>query len=314
MRAGEQGAGFRPVCSAAPAGSRGRQTDVHPRGRVCLSRRRRALPAHAVGARGRCAAGAHARGSADEHIWFESVAQHAALAWLEVANARRCRTLPEFVEQVRSARPDFLFSFYYRALLGAEALCPPPRARAYNMHGSLLPKYRGRAPVNWAVLHGEKPKPAPPCMPWRAEPTRATSSMRRRFRSPDDTAIEVFRKVSVAAELTLSRALPSLLDRVPRATGRRICPPAATSGAARPRWRDRLADGVAAAHNLVRAVAPPYPGAYARGGRIELRILRTLPGSPPAGVAARPELRAALAPGELTAVPRRRPAAAGIRT
>ncbi|MGL1180871.1 formyltransferase family protein, partial [Vibrio parahaemolyticus] len=51
-------------------------------------------------------------------------------------------------------QPDFLFSFYYRHMLPVEVLACARRG-AYNMHGSLLPKYRGRVPINWAVLHGE---------------------------------------------------------------------------------------------------------------------------------------------------------------
>src|SRR5207248_3806925 len=50
---------------------------------------------------------------------------------------------------------DFIFSFYYRSLLGAPLLRAARRG-ALNMHGSLLPKYRGRAPVNWAILKGER--------------------------------------------------------------------------------------------------------------------------------------------------------------
>jgi hypothetical protein len=55
----------------------------------------------------------------------------------------------------RPCEPDFLFSFYYRLMLKAPLLAIPGRG-AYNMHGSLLPKYRGRVPVNWAIIHGER--------------------------------------------------------------------------------------------------------------------------------------------------------------
>jgi methionyl-tRNA formyltransferase len=57
---------------------------------------------------------------------------------------------------------------------------------------------------------------------------------------PDDTALEVFRKVTVAAEVALHRALPALIAGT-RRIRRRICPPAATSAAHRARWRHRLA-------------------------------------------------------------------------
>ena len=59
------------------------------------------------------------------------------------------------VARIRALAPQFFFSFYYRKMLGADLLGIPTRG-ALNMHGSLLPKYRGRVPVNWAVLHGER--------------------------------------------------------------------------------------------------------------------------------------------------------------
>src|SRR3989338_11236486 len=51
--------------------------------------------------------------------------------------------------------PEIIFSFYYRRLLCDEILEIPAKG-ALNLHGSLLPKYRGRAPVNWVLLNGEK--------------------------------------------------------------------------------------------------------------------------------------------------------------
>ena len=81
-----------------------------------------------------------------EQIWFDSVARHARWHGLEVATPASPNT-PDFLARVAEVRPDFLFSFYYRELLGAELLALAPRG-AYNMHGSLLPKYRGRVPVN----------------------------------------------------------------------------------------------------------------------------------------------------------------------
>ncbi len=61
----------------------------------------------------------------------------------------------ETAARVAACRPDFLFSFYYRHMLEPALLRLAARG-AYNMHGSLLPKYRGRVPVNWAVITGER--------------------------------------------------------------------------------------------------------------------------------------------------------------
>ena len=87
----------------------------------------------------------------EEAIWFPSVAE---LARSRGDRARASWTDPPtraLVARVRAAAPDLLFSFYYRAHPSATRCSQIPRLGAFNMHGSLLPKYRGRAPVNWAV-------------------------------------------------------------------------------------------------------------------------------------------------------------------
>ena len=234
--------------------------------------------------------------AADEQIWFESVAQHARWHGLELATPADPNS-PAFVERVRAARPEFLFSFYYRHLLDAALLATAPRG-AFNMHGSLLPKYRGRVPVNWAVLHGERETGATlHAMTARADAGGIVDAQAVPILG-DDTAVEVFRKVSVAAELTLARALPALL------AGTAVLRPQDLSQGSyfgRRARADGAIDwrlGVAAVHNLVRAVAPPYPGAFAQAAGLSLRVLRTLPADAPR--AARPELR--VVDGELRAV------------
>jgi methionyl-tRNA formyltransferase len=224
---------------------------------------------------------------AGEQVWFASVAQHARWHRLEVATPADPNTA-EFLAQLRAARPDFLFSFYYRQMLGAQLLAVAPRG-AYNMHGSLLPKYRGRVPVNWAVLHGERETGATlHAMTARPDAGGIVDAQAVPI-LPDDTAGEVFRKVAVAAELTLHRALPALL------AGTAVLRPqdlAQGSYFGRRTAADGAIDwrlGVAAVHNLVRAVAPPFPGALAQAAGLPLRVLRTLPASGPR--AAQPELR-----------------------
>src|SRR5213078_2061387 len=61
---------------------------------------------------------------------------------------------PEWIAKIAAMQPDLILSVYYRHMIGQAILDLPPLG-AFNMHGSLLPKYRGRAPINWAVLHGE---------------------------------------------------------------------------------------------------------------------------------------------------------------
>ena len=209
-----------------------------------------------------------------ERIWFESVAQHARWHGLDVAMPADPNAAG-FVERVRAARPDFLFSFYYRHMLGAPLLAVAPRG-AYNMHGSLLPRYRGRVPVNWAVLNGESETGATlHAMTVKPDAGGIVGAQAIPI-LPDDTAVEVFRKVCVAAEITLARELPGLLAGTnslrPQdlSLGSYFGGRSAADGAID--WRL----GVRAVHNLVRAVAPPYPGAFARADGLALRVWRTL--------------------------------------
>ena len=89
----------------------------------------------------------------DENIWFGSVAQLARLNDIPVITPDDPNT-HEVVEQISDLAPDFIFSFYYRHMLSPAILDIPVRG-ALNMHGSLLPKFRGRVPVNWALIHGD---------------------------------------------------------------------------------------------------------------------------------------------------------------
>lgn len=217
-----------------------------------------------------------------EQIWFDSVARHARWHDLPVAMPEDPNA-PPFIERVREARPDFIFSFYYRQMLGPALLALPARG-AYNMHGSLLPKYRGRVPVNWALVHGERTTGATLHVMAVKPDAGAILAQEAIPVLPDDTAVEVFRKVTVAAELALDRVLPALLAGTAAAVPQDL---AAGSYYGRRTARDGAIDwrrGAQAAHDLIRAVAPPYPGAYTEADGLPLRILRSLPvpaGAPP---------------------------------
>ena len=93
------------------------------------------------------------RDDPQEKAWFPSVAELARSRGVEPVVMENPLD-PAAIARVRTARPDLLFSFYYRRILPEEMLQEPPLG-AWNVHGSLLPKFRGRAPVNWAILKGE---------------------------------------------------------------------------------------------------------------------------------------------------------------
>jgi len=225
-----------------------------------------------------------------EAVWFESVAARARLYGIPVITPPD-PNLPEAVERVRRAAPEILFSFYYRALLGRDLL-EMPRLGAYNMHGSLLPKYRGRAPVNWAILRGERETGAT-LHEMVAKPDAGRIVDRERVPIlPNDVAREVFDKVTVAAEIVLERSLPALLGGTARleaqdlAAGSYFGGRRPRDGAVDPAWpADRI-------HNLVRAVAPPYPGAFCSVAGRPLKLLRTFSTGERVAVEGRPALLA----------------------
>jgi len=196
-----------------------------------------------------------------ERIWFGSVAQVAAEHGIETITPAD-PTSATLREALIRARPDFIFSFYYRHMLSADLLALAPRG-AYNMHGSLLPKYRGRVPTNWAVLNGETETGATLHEMAPKPDAGAIVGQTSVPILPDDTAQEVFDKVTVAAEQTLWRVLPALLageaPHLPNDLAR-------GSYFGRRKPEDGRVDWSKPAqqvYNLVRAVAPPYPGAFA---------------------------------------------------
>jgi methionyl-tRNA formyltransferase len=229
------------------------------------------------------------RDHSGETLWFQRVADTAeelGLPWIYGDDPRE----PGLAAAVAAAAPDFLFSFYYRAMLPEAVLALAPRG-AYNLHGSLLPQFRGRAPTNWAVLNGATETGATLHeMVARADAGSIVDQSAVPI-LPDDTAAQVFDKVTVAAEQVLWRSLPALLaGTAPRrpndlAQGRYF-------GGRKPEdGRIAWARPAAEVYNLMRAVAPPYPGAFTEiaGRRLVVGRARRLPAAPGAA-ALRPGL------------------------
>ena len=213
----------------------------------------------------------------NENVWFGSVAtlcQEKNIPYITPdANG-----LVNLIPKLQKIAPDYIFSFYYRFMIPAQILACAKIA-ALNMHGSLLPKYRGRAPVNWAILHGETETGASLHI-MEAKPDagdivgQAAVSI-----GPDETATDVFGKVSQAAVSVIDSVLPSLLKgKVPRKPNE--LQKGSYFGGRKPadgqiHW-NQTAQQV---HNLVRAVAPPYPGAFAEhNGKVMIVAQTSLKG------------------------------------
>jgi len=205
-----------------------------------------------------------------EQIWFGSVEDVANRNGITVIKPDDPNT-DAVIEQVSQCQPAFIFSFYYRQMLGPELLEIPARG-AFNVHGSLLPKYRGRVPVNWAIIHGE---------------TECGVSLHRMEIKPDagnllaqravpilqnDTAFDVFQKLKSAAETMLLDVVPEMLAGRVTETPLDLDKGSYYSGRKPEDGRIDWSLPASDIHNLVRAVAPPFPGAFFNIGthRIEL--------------------------------------------
>ena len=208
-----------------------------------------------------------------ENIWFERVADVATSSGLHVMMPAD-PNVPDVVSRIAGCAPDFLFSFYYRSMLAPDILALPRRG-ALNMHGSLLPKYRGRAPVNWAILHGERHTGA--TLHYMTVKPDAGDIVAQQAVPilPDDTALEVFRKVTVAAEIALDAALPALIAGTAPRIPQDLAQGSYFGGRKPDDGRIDWSQSAQQIHNLVRAVAPPYPGAFTIVAGVSARILRT---------------------------------------
>lgn len=212
-----------------------------------------------------------------ENIWFASVAEQAAALRLPVF-APEDINHPLWVRRIRDLQPDILFSFYYRKMVKPEILDLLP-AGGLNLHGSLLPAYRGRCPVNWVLVRGERETGVTLHYMTPRPDDGDIVAQRRIAIDDDDTARTLFDKSVAAAGELLDEVLPAVrAGRAPRTPQ----DPARASYFGGRRPEDGEIDWSRDAHeirNLVRAVTRPYPGAYSHTaqGKVLFWSVREVP-------------------------------------
>jgi len=198
--------------------------------------------------------------NAQENAFFGSVARLAAERGIPVY-APDDVNHPLWVDRITELKPEVIFSFYYRNLLG-EAILNSARIGAFNLHGSLLPAYRGRAPLNWVLVNGETQTGVTlHRMISRADAGAIIAQQAVEIADADD-ALSLHRKLTESAKHLLEGALPTLKSGTFSETaqdeskasyvGRR------TPEDGRLEW-EKPAQTL---HNLVRAVSDPWPGAF----------------------------------------------------
>ena len=209
----------------------------------------------------------------NENVWFGSVAKLCEDQRIPFLTPS-AQELTGLIPRIQNLAPDYLFSFYYRHMIPAELLACAKIA-ALNMHGSLLPKYRGRAPVNWAILHGEIETGATLHIMEVKPDAGDIVGQSAVSIGPDETATDVFGKVSEAAVEVIQQALPELIQgRVPKKPNR--IDQGSYFGGRKPadgciHWEQSAKQ----VHDLVRAVAPPYPGAFTDNLGQKMIVART---------------------------------------
>jgi methionyl-tRNA formyltransferase len=196
----------------------------------------------------------------NEKIWFKTPAVAARAKNVPIFTPEKIAT-PEWLEQIANLKPDLILSVYYRNMISTKVLALAPLG-AFNLHGSLLPKYRGRAPINWAILHGE---------------TRIGVTLHRMVKAPDagaivdqegvdigprDTAEEAFRKVLPCARKVISRQIDALLKGRAKETPQDEAEMTYFGGRKPEDGRINWTQTSAQIFNLIRAVTDPYPGAF----------------------------------------------------
>lgn len=205
-----------------------------------------------------------------ENNFYGSVAQLCARNGIPV-HAPEDANHPLWIERIAKLNPDFIFSFYYRNLL-SEALLATAKKGAFNLHGSLLPKYRGRAPANWVLVNGETETGVTLHRMVKRADAGAILAQQKVVIDRTDTGLTLHAKLREAATHLLHDALPQL------AQGK-LAETAQNDSQATYFGRRTAADGkldwkksAEELFNLVRAVTQPYPGAFCAVGEHKLIV------------------------------------------
>ena len=205
----------------------------------------------------------------DEEIWFHSVYDLAKQNNIPVFRPKKIDE--ETAQYIKQLKPELIFSFYYRRLIPNEIILMP-RLGSYNLHGALLPKYRGQTCINWAVVNGEKYTGATLHLMTEKADDGDIVDQRSFEIAFTDTSIDVFKKVSVIAGKIVHDNLNNIEAGIVNLT------PQDNSKATKfPRRRPK--DGfldfnkdAISLYNLIRGVTHPFPGAFAFVGDKKLFI------------------------------------------
>lgn len=196
-----------------------------------------------------------------EEIWFHRPSEIAAKRSIPIFTPENLKE-PRWFPLIVQMRPDVIFSFYYRSMIPSEILSVPSIG-AFNLHGSLLPRFRGRCPVNWVLIEGETQTGVTLHVMTEKPDAGDIVAQRSIPIAFEDTAKTLMMKLAEEARLLVREVLPRIAER----SFARV--PQDTLGASSYFGGRRPEDGIiswdsdaVAIYNLIRAVTHPYPGAF----------------------------------------------------
>ncbi len=196
----------------------------------------------------------------EENIWFGSVAEWGKKNQVPVFCPKNVNT-PEWIGMIRKISPEVIFSFYYRNLLSRDILMIPS-VGSFNLHGSLLPAYRGRSPVNWVLVNGEQRTGVTLHYMLKAPDAGDMVGQKEVLIEFEDTAYTLYQKLCVKAKELLEEVFPLIKKGIAPRLAQDL-KQGSYYGGRRP--EDGKIDWgwpVMKIYNLIRAVTEPFPGAF----------------------------------------------------
>jgi methionyl-tRNA formyltransferase len=194
-----------------------------------------------------------------EAQWFRSVPNLAKDNNLSLFQPESLKA--GWYERFLALQPDIILSFYYRNMISTRIL-DLAALGAFNMHGSLLPKYRGRTSIHWAIIEGE---------------TQTGATLHHMVKAADagdivdqeavpilfeDDALALTYKVRDAAVKVLDRQLPQLLAGTSPRKAQDASLATVFGGRTPEDGRINWSQDPIRIYNLIRAVTRPFPGAF----------------------------------------------------
>jgi len=196
----------------------------------------------------------------EENCWFDSVIEWGKRNQLPVFFPENVNT-PEWIGKIRKMAPDVVFSFYYRRLFGKEILSIPTSG-AYNLHGSLLPAYRGRCPVNWVLVNGEQRTGVTLHHMVEKADTGNIVGQKEVLIDFEDTALTLSKKLCAKAKELLEELLPLIKKGIAPCLEQDLTKGSYFGGRKPEDGKINWRWPVMRIYNLIRAVTEPYPGAF----------------------------------------------------